>query len=81
MLSMILALAIASASPGEKRPFPVAGPSAPCRERDGRIRIHCLPRGTLRALPVLTPQALPAPSAAPRPEPTASNRSKTGHRP
>jgi hypothetical protein len=51
MLTVFLITVAALDHTGSRRPVPRANPNAACREPDGRIRLGCLPAGTLRALP------------------------------
>jgi hypothetical protein len=51
MLTVFLITVAALDHAGSRRPVPRANPNSACREPDGRIRLGCLPAGTLRAFP------------------------------
>lgn len=52
MVSLVLASTQLENKPANKeRKIVQTSPGTPCREADGRIRIGCLPDGTVRALP------------------------------
>ncbi|MGB7407970.1 MAG: hypothetical protein WA908_05650 [Pontixanthobacter sp.] len=48
-------MTVSSGSVDEPRPIVPAPLGSVCRQADGRIRLGCLPEGTVRALPIAMP--------------------------